>query len=143
MLKIVDAGDQPLPNLCFAKGVSRDFAAPGMRRVDDRLHLFRRQRVGVHDLDPVNAVIDQLAGLRRRIGRTDTFHVCTAFGFPPFVSAGPATYSVGPGISPLAMRFLTARIGCGGAARSRTLVTPAISSCSADAGMMTRSNCGV
>ncbi len=73
----------------------------------------------------------------------ETFHVWTAFGFPPFVSAGPATYSVGPGISPLAMRFLTARIGCGGAARSRTVVTPAISICSADAGMMTRSNCGV
>ena len=49
----------------------------------------------------------------------ETFHVWTAFGFPPLVSAGPATYSAGPGISPLAMRLLTARIGCGGAARSR------------------------
>jgi hypothetical protein len=41
------------------------------------------------------------------------------------------------------MRFFTAMISRAGAARSRTVVTPAISICSADAGMMTLSNCGV
>ena len=45
MLEVVDAGDQPLPNLRFAEGVGRHLAAAGVRLVDNRFHLLRRQRV--------------------------------------------------------------------------------------------------
>ena len=42
----------------------------GMRLVDNGFHLLRRQLFRVDDLDPIDAGIDQLAGLRLRIGRT-------------------------------------------------------------------------
>ena len=49
--------------------MGRHLAAAGVRLVDNRLHLLRRQRFRVDDLDPIDAGVDQLAGLRLRIGR--------------------------------------------------------------------------
>ena len=54
---------------------------------------------------------------------------------------GPDMYIVGPGILPLLMRLRTLIEASSGPPRSRALVTPASSSCFADAGMITGSNC--
>ena len=47
---------------------------------------------------------------------------------------------VAPGSLPVLMRLRTAMLASSGPPRSRALVTPASSSCFADAGMMTGSN---
>jgi hypothetical protein len=41
-----------------------------MRLVDNGFHFLRRQLFRVDDLDPVDAGIDQLAGLRLRVRHT-------------------------------------------------------------------------
>ena len=87
--------------------------------------------------DPKSPQDARLASLDERLARAQAEEAARSG------KAGPATYNVGPGISPFAIRFFTAMISRGGAARSRTVVTPAISNCCAEAGMMTRSNCGV
>src|SRR5262249_38002974 len=55
---------------------------------------------------------------------------------------GPDTYLVGPGILPALMRSRVEMLGSSGPPRSRALVTPAMSSCFADAGEMTDSYAG-
>ena len=68
MLEIVDSRPQPLPNLPVAEGMGRNLPAVRVRLADNRRHLLRRQLFGVEDLDPVNALVDQLPGLRPGVG---------------------------------------------------------------------------
>jgi hypothetical protein len=53
---------------------------------------------------------------------------------------GPDTNKVGPGMRPLLIASRTAMLSSSGAPRSRAPVTPASSSCLAEAGMMTSRN---
>ena len=108
-----------------------------VRFVDDGAHLLHRHLVLIDQLDDVHAAVGELCTFARASATPFTPQRNPLPGYGSCWMNGPETYSVAPGIFPALIVAHGDDLASSGAPRSRALVTPASSSCFADAGMIT------